>query len=313
MRSTEQPVTHEMPQPLGILAGEQRERAREYLEAFERLLNTPEPRPLYAMYFLVTHAIELLLKAYLTAHAVPKKRLRDVAVRHNLPALLDLCEEKHLPAVIDLREYVSTLQEMNKDYDFRYVTGYNLHLPPPAACLAIARALESAVAPTVTEAQMKATLDFAVETRHLKGKKSDGPTDRARGTNGMKRDLDLIREIMLALENSPQLNGRASWEGYASEFAKLEGHDDDELAYHMMLIIDEGWIEGEYWRTSGKFALTRITADGHDFLDSTRQPDIWAKAKSIAKSRGAETLRFAWDIAKSIVNAEITRHIGQIT
>ncbi|MEH2517658.1 hypothetical protein V1279_003231 [Bradyrhizobium sp. AZCC 1610] len=129
----------------------------------------------------------------------------------------------------------------------------------------------------------------------------------------MKRDLDLVREIMLALENSPQLNGRAFREGYASEFAKLEGHNDDVLAYHMMLIIDEGWIDGEYRRTSGQFVLTRITADGHDFLDSTRQPDIWAKAKSIAKSSGAETLRFAWDIAKSIAKAEITRHLGQIS
>jgi hypothetical protein len=47
-----------MPQPLGLFAGEQFERATQYLEAFERLSKTPAPQPTHAMYFLLTHAIE---------------------------------------------------------------------------------------------------------------------------------------------------------------------------------------------------------------------------------------------------------------
>jgi hypothetical protein len=52
------PPVHQMPQPLGLFAGEQFERATQYLEAFERLSKTPAPQPTHAMYFLLTHAIE---------------------------------------------------------------------------------------------------------------------------------------------------------------------------------------------------------------------------------------------------------------
>lgn len=34
----------------------------------------------------------------------------------------------------------------------------------------------------------------------------------------MRRDLDLIREMMLALEANPDLNGRATVDGFASSF-----------------------------------------------------------------------------------------------
>jgi hypothetical protein len=141
--------------------------------------------------------------------------------------------------------------------------------------------------------------------------RSHAPACRA-GAEGeeMKRDLDLIREIMLALENASDLNGRALLKGTASEFAQLDGREDDELAYHLMQIIDERWVVGEYLHESGDFALWRLTADGHDFIDSTRKPDVWTKAKSTAKSGGTESLRVLWDIAKAILKAEALRRLG---
>lgn len=162
---------HERPQPLGLFAGEQLERAGQYLEAFERLANTSEPRPLHAMYFLLTHAFELFFKAYLAARGVAKKETREPKLRHNLPALLSLCEQMKLPAVADLREYISSLHEMNQDHDFRYVTSYNLSVPPPAHCIDVGRKLQAILGPIVDRARIHATLDFAAETRHLKGRK----------------------------------------------------------------------------------------------------------------------------------------------
>jgi hypothetical protein len=54
----------------------------------------------------------------------------------------------------------------------------------------------------------------------------------------MKRDLDLIRQIMQMLEQNPDLNGRSLYSYHASQLIQLLGHDDDELAYHLMMIID---------------------------------------------------------------------------
>jgi hypothetical protein len=126
----------------------------------------------------------------------------------------------------------------------------------------------------------------------------------------MKRNLDLIRQIMLALEENQDLNGRSRLNGRAGQLVPLPGHDEDVLAYNLMMILDEGWLDGEYGMTSGTFTVTRLTADGHDFIDSTRSPDVWDKAKSIATTAGGETLRFVWEAAKGIIRAEIARKLG---
>jgi hypothetical protein len=126
----------------------------------------------------------------------------------------------------------------------------------------------------------------------------------------MKRDLNLVRQMMLALESDKRLNGGSTQRLFANQLFDIPDRDDDELAYHLMLIIDEGWLEAAYSRPAGNFDVSRLTADGHDFVESTRNPDVWQKTKSTMKAGGAETLRLAWDIAKSVVRSEIARHIG---
>lgn len=126
----------------------------------------------------------------------------------------------------------------------------------------------------------------------------------------MKRDLNLVREMMIALEGDKRLNGRSTLRLHASQLFDIPDRSDDELAYHLMLIMDEGWLDATYSRPAGDFDVTRLTADGHDFVESTRDPDVWQKTKSTMKAGGAETLRLAWDVAKSVVRSEIMRHLG---
>jgi hypothetical protein len=100
---------------------------------------------------------------------------------------------------------------------------------------------------------------------------------------------------------------------YASQLVPVSGYDEDALAYNLMMILDEGWLDGEYGMTSGTFTVTRLTAEGHDFIDSTRSPDVWDKAKSIATAAGGETLKLAWEAAKGVIRAEIARKLGAST
>ncbi len=117
---------------------------------------------------------------------------------------------------------------------------------------------------------------------------------------------------MLALERSPNLNGRANIMGHASELLPSIERNDDELAYHLMLILEEKWLVGVYVRISGQFLLERLTKDGHDFIDATRDRGIWDKAKSRASDAGGATLGFVWEIAKTLIRNEITKHIGPL-
>lgn len=56
----------------------------------------------------------------------------------------------------------------------------------------------------------------------------------------MKRDLNLVREMMIALEGDKRLNGRSTLRLHASQLFDIPDRSDDELAYHLMLIMDEG-------------------------------------------------------------------------
>jgi hypothetical protein len=69
-------------------------------------------------------------------------------------------------------------------------------------------------------------------------------------------------EMMQALESNSQLTGRSMRVAEAEKFFPDIKRDPDTLAYHLMLILDQGLVVGEYERTSGRFALQRLTAPG---------------------------------------------------
>lgn len=113
----------------------------------------------------------------------------------------------------------------------------------------------------------------------------------------MKRDLDLIRDILLTLEadnftyktsitvasfidpsfskDRPEPDNEFFNSPYEQEFAKI--------SYHIQLLLDEKFIEATYLGYDiyyKDFEIQRITSLGHDYLDSVRNPEIWEKTKA---------------------------------
>ena len=90
----------------------------------------------------------------------------------------------------------------------------------------------------------------------------------------MKRDMDLVREILLQLENSnAQPLGPA-------EIA-IEGRTNTEVSYHIELLHEAGLLEARNWSShSGHdWRAIRLTWWGHEFLDAARSDTIWREAK----------------------------------
>lgn len=110
----------------------------------------------------------------------------------------------------------------------------------------------------------------------------------------MKRDLDLIRHILLTLESddfsqkthytvgtfvddslSDDSEDRRHNSPYTQEFARVSGH--------INLLLDEGFIEAtifpELYEGYDDFIIERMTSRGHDYLDSVRDDTVWSKTK----------------------------------
>jgi hypothetical protein len=88
----------------------------------------------------------------------------------------------------------------------------------------------------------------------------------------MKRDVDLIRQILLDLE-------RHSAECALDTLRNGTAHEIDERTrYHLRLCIDAG-LAKEIDRTAAGSPCVRLTNAGHEFLDICRGEERWQAAK----------------------------------
>ncbi len=98
----------------------------------------------------------------------------------------------------------------------------------------------------------------------------------------MKRDMELIRKILLALEASESF--------WASSSVKIEGYTEKQIGYNSYLLIDAGLVEGHSTPESNtEFPLTWINHlnwAGHEFLDAARNETRWKKVTRTLLEKG---------------------------
>jgi hypothetical protein len=61
---------------------------------------------------------------------------------------------------------------------------------------------------------------------------------------------------------------------------------------------------------SGHYAIKRLTWEGHDFLDSIRDPKIWEKTKKGVEGAGGFTVDLLKDLAKGFMKKQIEEYTG---
>lgn len=95
----------------------------------------------------------------------------------------------------------------------------------------------------------------------------------------MKRNMDLIREILMQIEERQ----------HNIEFAPLEieGHSEEEMSHHIMLLDEAGLIQAEDLSAFGghEWRVRRLTWWGHEFLDACRDDKRWDTAKKVMNER----------------------------
>ena len=102
----------------------------------------------------------------------------------------------------------------------------------------------------------------------------------------MKRDMDLARRILLAVESSDADPREWVELDFVAEYPK------NVVAYHVYLLADAGLIEANKVYSFGPdgydWLPKHLTSSGHDFLESARNEDIWNAGKQqLAKVGGA--------------------------
>ncbi len=126
----------------------------------------------------------------------------------------------------------------------------------------------------------------------------------------LKRDIDLIRELLLKLEALPiRHGGIVTITPDAAEIA-APGYDAVQSDYHLSQIRQSGFIDEGGVRPMTGAGFRCLTPAGHDFLDSVRDPETWTKTEKGAAAAGGFTLDLLKDLAKGLIKKQIEEFTG---
>ena len=110
----------------------------------------------------------------------------------------------------------------------------------------------------------------------------------------MKRDMELVRDLLLYCERVPDFDFHATH----ISGPQFDSRERYELIGHLMLLESGGFLAKE---GPGRY---RMTWEGHEFLDTVRDPEVWQKTKQGADRVGSWSVKLLADLASGFVRAK---------
>jgi hypothetical protein len=122
----------------------------------------------------------------------------------------------------------------------------------------------------------------------------------------MRRDLGLIRELLLKLES---LSGPHAWYmiHLTDPAVQIEGRTPDEIEYHLQMLVEHGFIEEPRSGPMEGIMFKKLTWEGHDYLDAVRDPKVWGKTKEATERVGSWTFEIVKELAKGYIKSELQK------
>jgi hypothetical protein len=120
----------------------------------------------------------------------------------------------------------------------------------------------------------------------------------------MKRDIDLIRKLLLHFEEKPN--------DKVEECPQIEGYSELEIGYHLLLMDEADLLRCERVMSSSSDRVIKVfpfslTWQGHEFLEASRNDNIW---KSALKLAGDKLGVIPFEILKVLLLKMIKEKLG---
>ncbi|MDX1432247.1 MAG: DUF2513 domain-containing protein [Gammaproteobacteria bacterium] len=116
----------------------------------------------------------------------------------------------------------------------------------------------------------------------------------------MKRDLDLIRSLLFAVEKNEDPTAMLD--------PKIEGYNELQISYHIMLMDDAGLLKGTDRTAIGVFrwSASHLTWAGHELLDAARKDEIWKEVMAKVDASGDNV---PFDLLKKLLLETGEKHL----
>jgi len=117
------------------------------------------------------------------------------------------------------------------------------------------------------------------------------------------RDLNLVRSLLETFEAMPP--GRP-----VHTFKMKSEHDSMTVLAHLRLMCESGLLDGICDPETGRIYIKSITWPGYDFLDASRNEDVWAKTQDRLKQAGSWTFGLVMDVLKEEAASRLRGLLG---
>jgi hypothetical protein len=117
----------------------------------------------------------------------------------------------------------------------------------------------------------------------------------------MKRDLDLVRRIMLNIEELPP--------GPSMQF-RMGEVDDPVVLAHIQLMIGAGLVNGKITEPHGArgavIIISGLSWDGHEWLETMRDQGLWDQTKAVLAENGAA---LSFELVRAVANQILRKRL----
>ena len=111
-----------------------------------------------------------------------------------------------------------------------------------------------------------------------------------------------MRELLLSVEQEKHHHSES-----------LHKYPQKDVAYNAQLLIDGGYVVGRVTysaMSTGRsepitYHISRLTLSGHDFLDASKDKDIWDKSQQRLKKVASWTLPIVLEVMKDEVKKQL--------
>ena len=98
----------------------------------------------------------------------------------------------------------------------------------------------------------------------------------------MRRDMELIRQMLLLIEAMPIPLGAGLVLKSGAEEIAVPGYTVEQIKFHFSLLRNAGFIDVVTIEPTTGMRLKGLTWAGHDFLDRARDPEVEAHENAAA-------------------------------
>lgn len=122
----------------------------------------------------------------------------------------------------------------------------------------------------------------------------------------MKLNPDLIRDILLTVEENCDFNHYIEIREDNNPFVLLSKYSHEEILYHVQQCnLNSFFSRVSYYDAGECIDITYLTPKGHEFLENIRNEKNWKKTKLCANKVGSFSLDILSKIAVNVISSLI--------